>query len=65
MFQLVEYFGIRHFSLDSFEADDIIATFAHRAALEDFEVLICTGDRDSFQLVNENVTVLYPKKRCL
>ncbi|MFM8868600.1 MAG: 5'-3' exonuclease H3TH domain-containing protein, partial [Candidatus Nanopelagicus sp.] len=27
-----------------------------------FEVFICTGDRDSFQLVNENVTILYPKK---
>lgn len=62
LFQLVEAFGIRHFSLDSFEADDIIATFAHRAAPEGFEVLICSGDRDSFQLVNEQVTVLYPKK---
>ena len=60
LYELVSGFGIRHFAVEGFEADDIIATLAKRAESEDFEVLICTGDRDSFQLINENTTVLYP-----
>ncbi len=62
LFDLVKSFGVRHFAVEGFEADDVIATFAKRAEAEGFEVLICTGDRDSFQLVNEQTTVLYPKK---
>lgn len=60
--EMVECFGIRHFELEGYEADDVIASIAKKAQTEKFQVLICTGDRDSFQLVNENVTVLYPKK---
>ncbi|MDP9394476.1 MAG: DNA polymerase I [Actinomycetota bacterium] len=45
-----------------YEADDAIATLAVRAAAEGFDVLICTGDRDAFQLVDESVTVLYPRR---
>ena len=59
---LVKGFGITQFSVEGFEADDIIATLATRAADEGFEVLICTGDRDSFQLVTPAITVLYPKR---
>ena len=62
LFDLVHGFGIRHFAVEGFEADDIIATLAKRAEAEGFEVLICTGDRDSFQLINANTTVLYPKR---
>jgi len=62
LFDLVHAFGIRHFSVEGFEADDIIATFAKKAEKDGFETLICTGDRDSFQLVNEHTTVLYPKQ---
>ena len=62
LFELVHAFGIRHFAVEGFEADDIIATFAKRAEKDGFETLICTGDRDSFQLVNPNTTVLYPKR---
>ncbi|MFN9904835.1 MAG: 5'-3' exonuclease H3TH domain-containing protein, partial [bacterium] len=40
----------------------IIATLAKTAELKGFDTLICTGDRDSFQLVNDKTTVLYPKK---
>ncbi|GAA4219058.1 DNA polymerase I [Actinocatenispora rupis] len=47
---------------EDYEADDVIATLARGAAAAGFEVLICTGDRDAFQLVDEHVTVLYPKK---
>ena len=62
LYELVSGFGIRHFAVEGFEADDIIATLAKRAESEGFEVLICTGDRDSFQLINEKTTVLYPKR---
>jgi len=59
---LVKGFGITQFSVEGFEADDIIATLASRAESEGFEVLICTGDRDSYQLVTDAITVLYPKR---
>jgi DNA polymerase-1 len=45
-----------------FEADDIIGTLATQAVAEDFDVLICSGDRDSFQLVNDRTTVIYPMR---
>ena len=60
--ELVTAFGISTFEVEGFEADDIIATIAKQAEREGAEVLICTGDRDSFQLVNDKTTVLYPKR---
>ena len=60
--ELVEGFGITQFELEGYEADDIIATIAKKAESEGAEVYICTGDRDSFQLVNSKTTVLYPKR---
>ncbi|MFG2646339.1 DNA polymerase I [Streptomyces sp. NPDC048436] len=50
------------FAVDGFEADDVIATLATQAEADGFEVLIVTGDRDSFQLISDHVTVLYPTK---
>lgn len=43
-----------------FEADDVLATLVVRAREAGMDVLLCTGDRDSFQLIDEHVTVLYP-----
>ena len=60
--ELVKGFGISQFEIEGFEADDIIATITKRAEKEGAEVLICTGDRDSFQLVTDQTTVLYPKR---
>lgn len=60
--ELITAFGIKFFAVEGFEADDIIATLARRAELENFQVSICTGDRDAFQLINQQTTVLYPKK---
>ncbi|NDD59831.1 MAG: DNA polymerase I, partial [Actinobacteria bacterium] len=59
--ELLDAFNIPHFELEGFEADDIIATIVDKLRPMG-EVLICTGDRDSFQLIREGVTVLYPKK---
>ena len=49
-------------SAENFEADDVIATLTTRAEAEGMDVRICTGDRDAFQLVSDQVTVLYPRK---
>src|SRR5262245_45771272 len=43
-----------------YEADDAIATLARQARESDLDVLICSGDRDAFQLVTDHITVLYP-----
>lgn len=54
--------GITVLAEEGFEADDLIATLATQAEAEGFRVLVVTGDRDSLQLVSDDVTVLYPKK---
>ena len=45
---------------EDFEADDILATLATQGAEQGFDVLVCSGDRDTIQLVNEDITLLYP-----
>ncbi len=45
-----------------FEADDLIATLSTQATAEGYDVAIVSGDRDAMQLVNEHVTLLYPRK---
>ncbi len=59
---LVTAFGIPYFEVEGYEADDILATIAKVGENIGAQVLICTGDRDSFQLVNSRITVLYPKR---
>jgi DNA polymerase-1 len=54
--------AIPFYTAENYEADDIIATLVTRAEADGFQVLITTGDRDAFQLVSENVTVLYPTR---
>ncbi|MCP9272597.1 DNA polymerase I [Mycolicibacterium arenosum] len=54
--------GITTLAEPGFEADDIIATLATQAEQEGYRVLVVTGDRDSLQLVSDDVTVLYPRK---
>lgn len=60
--KVLEAMRIPTMSLDGYEADDIIATLAEQGDAADFDVLVVSGDRDAFQLVNDRVTVLYPKK---
>ncbi|MDK3258406.1 DNA polymerase I [Blastococcus capsensis] len=47
---------------EGYEADDVIATLTVQAVEQGMDVLIATGDRDALQLVDEHVTVLYPRK---
>ncbi|MFH8975606.1 DNA polymerase I [Streptomyces sp. NPDC017890] len=60
--ELLDAMHVSRFAVEGFEADDVIATLATQAEAEGFDVLIVTGDRDSFQLVSEHTTVLYPTK---
>ncbi|OSC41355.1 DNA polymerase I [Mycobacterium decipiens] len=54
--------GITVLAEAGFEADDLIATLATQAENQGYRVLVVSGDRDSLQLVSDDVTVLYPRK---
>ena len=58
--EVLDALRIRHVGIEGYEADDVIATLTHRAVEQGHEVVICTGDRDAFQLVSDKVTLLYP-----
>ncbi len=58
--EVLDALRIPYVEADGFEADDVIATLTTQATAEGMEVLICSGDRDAFQLVTDDVTVLYP-----
>ncbi len=60
--EVLKALNIAFVEKEGFEADDVIGTLATQAEAQGFDVLICTGDRDAFQLVSDNVTVLYPRK---
>ena len=60
--EVLDALRIQVVAVEGYEADDAIATIAVQAEKEGFDVLILTGDRDAFQLVSDQVTVLYPKR---
>jgi len=60
--EVLEALAIQVITAEGFEADDVIATLATQAEADGLDVLICSGDRDVFQLVTAQVTVLYPRK---
>jgi DNA polymerase-1 len=47
---------------ENYEADDVIASLADQGAAAGYKVLIVSGDRDTFQLIQDDVTILYPVK---
>ena len=57
---LMRLIGVANLSAPGYEADDVIATLAHQGGEAGMEVLIASGDRDAFQLVTRDCTVLYP-----
>lgn len=59
---LLEAMGIAWEEVAGFEADDIIGTLAKKAAADGHTVLILTGDRDSYQLIDDNISVIMTKK---
>lgn len=58
--EILDALKIRWVEVDGYEADDVIATLVTEATAQDMDVVICTGDRDAFQLVSDRVTLLYP-----
>ncbi|HWI22525.1 MAG TPA: DNA polymerase I, partial [Baekduia sp.] len=54
---LVEAFGYANVSVDGFEADDVIASIAEKARAAGVPVVIVTGDRDIFQLIDPDSNV--------
>jgi DNA polymerase-1 len=61
--QLVEALAIPMIDWPGFEADDVIATLATQAAARGDDVIVVSGDRDTYQLVQDpHVRVLYPKR---
>ncbi|HVE99494.1 MAG TPA: DNA polymerase I [Mycobacteriales bacterium] len=60
--EVLEALRIPMLEAPGFEADDVIATLATQASAQHMDVLIVTGDRDAYQLVDEHVTVLMTRK---
>jgi DNA polymerase-1 len=60
--EVLDALRITHLEADNYEADDIIATLTTQAGSDGMQVLICSGDRDAFQLVDELTTVIYPMR---
>ncbi len=55
--------GVRTLEKENYEADDILATLATRGADAGYRVLVVSGDRDTIQLVDDRITLLYPSKQ--
>jgi DNA polymerase I len=55
---LVDAFGYTNVKVDGFEADDVIASLATKAREQDIDVMVVTGDRDLFQLIEPGIRVM-------
>jgi DNA polymerase-1 len=60
--KIVEALGGTNVSLDGYEADDLLGTLACRLEKKGYEVSILTGDRDAWQLISDNISVIAFKK---
>ena len=58
MHPLVDAFGYENIKVDGYEADDVIATLAGKARAQGIDVMVLTGDRDLFQLIEPGVRVM-------
>ena len=57
--------NIKTITRDNYEADDILASLADQSGAKGFNVFVVSGDRDTFQLISESTTILYPVKGVL
>ncbi len=60
--EVLEALHITQLKEEGYEADDIIASLTRKAVADGWDVLIVTGDRDAFQLVDDHVNVLYTRR---
>lgn len=61
--EVLDTIGITWLTYEDYEADDIVATLATRAENEGMDVYVASGDKDAYQLVDDQVTLLYPMPR--
>ena len=60
--ELLVKFNIPQVSKEGFEADDVLGTLSKKLNDKNKEVMIVTGDRDSFQLISDKTKILYTKR---
>ncbi len=60
--EMLAALGVAAVDKERYEADDLLATYARLGREAGMRVLVVSGDRDTIQLVNEDVTLLYPRK---
>ncbi len=60
--RVAEALQVPQFGIPGFEADDVIATLADRARAAGWDVLVVTGDRDAFQLIEPGIQVMYTRR---
>ena len=60
--QLTETLGIPVYVVDGFEADDLLGTLSLEASQQGLRTIIVTGDSDTFQLIDDNVSILTPQR---
>ncbi|MFM6980155.1 MAG: DNA polymerase I [Micrococcales bacterium] len=65
LYQVLEAMNIRTLTRENYEADDVLASLADQGADAGYRVLLVSGDRDTFQLIREETTILYPVKGVL
>ncbi len=61
--EIVQAFNIPIFTMEGYEADDVIGTLARQAEAQGIDVLIVTGDTDAFQLISPKVRVMTSGRR--
>ena len=60
--KIITSFNIVQVSKENYEADDVLGTLAKKMSSKQNKVYILTGDRDSFQLIDKNINIIYTKK---
>ena len=60
--EVLNSLGVAQLRLEGFEADDLIATIGEMARSQGWNVLLVTGDRDAFQLIDDHLIVLYTRR---
>ncbi len=60
--QLLKDIEVPMLEKSGFEADDLIGTLAKKLGRDSWEIIIVTGDQDTFQLIDSQIKVYYPTK---
>lgn len=58
--EVLSAMNVHWLTAEGYEADDILATLSRRGGEADFSTLVVSGDRDTFQLISDHTTLLYP-----